>query len=91
MKPMLSYTKAIAIHTSDLVAYATPKGSNTRLDVLETLFAGLSVLIGGLTLIVGLLQLRWYWRRRAFSATSEVIEMEAALPRVSGNSELRST
>lgn len=82
------YFKTTTAHTADPVAYVTVNGSNTNLEMLETLFAGLSVLIGGLALITGLLQLRWYWRRHASSSASEHFEMEAALPRVSSQNRL---
>lgn len=52
------------------------------LEAWETLFAGLSVLLGGLTLVVGLLQLRRYRRRFEVLETVDVLELEPSLPEV---------
>jgi hypothetical protein len=57
-------------------------GTGVDMEALETLFAGLSVLIGGITLLVGLLQLRWYWRSHASSVVVDAFELEATLPQV---------
>jgi len=56
--------------------------SSNSLNMLETLFAGLSVLVGSLALVIGLLQLLKYQRRRRASRRSSIYELEATLPEV---------
>jgi hypothetical protein len=56
--------------------------SKNNLDTLEALFAGLSVLIGALALIVGLFQLFRHRRRHAISTTVDAFELEAGMPEV---------
>lgn len=56
--------------------------SSNSLNMLETLFAGLSVLVGSLALVIGLLQLLKCQRRRRTSRRSSIHELEAILPEV---------
>ncbi|KAF1850498.1 uncharacterized protein K460DRAFT_412195 [Cucurbitaria berberidis CBS 394.84] len=58
-------------------SYSTTKVSHDFFDISETLFAGLSVLIGCLALIVGLLQLRRYRKRHSLQSQDCVFELEA--------------
>lgn len=80
------FTDPVAARTTDIAGQVAPGGSKADLEVLETLFAGLSVLIGGLALVIGLLQLHWYRRRHGYPVTPEVFELEAVLPYVSDDS-----
>lgn len=57
--------------------------SSNSLNMLETLFAGLSVLVGSLALVIGLLQLLKWQRRCRVSRRSSIYELEATLPEVS--------
>lgn len=50
--------------------------------MLEALFAGLSVLVGSLALIVGILQLFKYCRCHLRSRNIDAFELEASLPQV---------
>ena len=56
--------------------------SDNSLNMLGTLFAGLSVLVGSLALIIGLLQLLKCQRRHRVSRRSSIYELEATLPEV---------
>lgn len=51
-------------------------------DMLEALFAGLSVFVGSLALVVGVLQLLSYRRRHLQSGNTNVYELEAIPPQV---------
>lgn len=61
---------------------STNEASESFFDISETLFAGLSVLIGCLALIVGLLQLRRYHRSHLLQNEDLVFELEAGHPEV---------
>lgn len=54
-----------------------PDTRNGFLGISEPLFAGLSVLIGCLALMVALLQLRYYCRARPLNDRYEIFELEA--------------
>ena len=56
--------------------------SKNNLDTLEALFAGLSVLIGALALVVGLFQMFRRRRRHATSTTVDAFELEADMSEV---------
>jgi hypothetical protein len=60
----------------------SPGVSSNSMEVLGTLFAGLSVLIGSLALVVGFLQLLKCQRRRRAWRSNSVHELEAILPEV---------
>lgn len=70
------------LYHNEKVARPTAPGTGFDMEALETLFAGLSVLIGATALLVSLLQLRWHWRAHASSAMVDVIGLETALPQV---------
>lgn len=55
----------------------TTKARDNFFDISETLFAGLSVLIGCLALFVGFLQLRRYRRCQNLENQDQVFELEA--------------
>jgi hypothetical protein len=66
-----------------VVARSSPDTSSDFFNVSQALFACLSVIIGLLTLIVGLLQLRRYRKRHVPNEESPVFELEAGYSRVS--------
>jgi hypothetical protein len=65
------------------VARSSPNTPPDFFNVSQALFACLSVIIGLLTLIVGLLQLRRYRKRHVPNEESPVFELEAGYSRVS--------
>lgn len=81
----LSLPAASASRVNETVVHTLGTTTNNGLETLETLFAGLSVLIGTLALVVGLFQLSRYRKRRTSSAMVDVFELEAGLPQVMYN------
>jgi uncharacterized membrane protein len=72
-----------APYTVDTSISLTSEASTGQFQDIETIFAGVSVLVGCLALIVGLLQLRKYQRERSLLVQNNVYELEAGLPGVS--------
>jgi hypothetical protein len=67
------------------ITQVVPRSSDAAPDffnVSQALFACLSVIIGLLALIVGLLQLRRHRKRHALHANDPVFELEANFPKV---------
>jgi hypothetical protein len=71
-----------ASRASVIITRSASKATDWFFDIPETLFAGLSVLVGILTLVVGLLQLQRYRRQQHLRDKDCVFELEASLPMV---------
>lgn len=72
-----------ATYTVDTSISLISEASTGQFQDIETILAGVSVLVGCLALIVGLLQLRKYQRERSLLVQNNVYELEAGLPGVS--------
>jgi hypothetical protein len=71
-----------ASRASAIITRSASEATDGFFDISETLFAGLSVLIGILALVVGLLQLQRYRRQQHLRDKDCVFELEASLPMV---------
>jgi hypothetical protein len=67
---------------SQLSARSSSRSPANFFDISQALFAGLSVIIGLLALVVGLLQLRNHCKRRLRQDEDLVFELEACYPEV---------
>jgi uncharacterized membrane protein len=80
-RPPSSLTEE-ASQVSTILTRSASEATDGFFDISETLFAGLSVLIGILALVVGLLQLQRYRRQQRIGHKNCVFELEANLPMV---------
>jgi hypothetical protein len=74
-----------SFHNKYNVSSLSARSSDTSLDlfnVSQAVFACLSVIIGLLALIIGVLQLRRYRRRPILQSQDPVFELEACYPKV---------
>lgn len=80
---MLIVSRSLASNSTTVAHTLTAEESNSVLDILEALFAGLSVLIGILALVIGMFQLMKHRKRSASVSDLSVFELEAGLPQAS--------
>lgn len=79
-KPQSSFN--LGHRGSQLNARSSSKSPVSFFEISQALFAGLSVIIGLLALVVGLLQLRKHRKRRRLQDKDLIFELEGCYPEV---------
>lgn len=80
---MFIFSRSFASNSTMVPHTLAVEASNSTLDILEALFAGFSVLIGILALVIGVFQLMKHRKRCTSDLDTGIFELEAGLPQAS--------